>query len=263
MSGVEGGKGPCYQWKEKGQCSKGDQCSFRHVSNDHAQKQEPKADENPAMFHGRADQHKSHLSQLAERSLERVLDAYPADDSGFWTPPDFWDAEDLASEIGEHPCVWTDGSGEDYPTGGFEVAGAGVYLPAPELAKEGAIWGTVEENGDGQVSFWCAILAVQAFWPGHSGIDYTSWRCRPSGLVILELIISMFLGPLVDCWTMAPCLCLYLWLRMVILSPFSGVPGPRCGQGHHGEEGMLLMLMLSWAGSGCRPRPRWRSLLSP
>ena len=38
MSGVEGGKGTCYRWKEKGQCSKGDQCSFRHESNDRAQK---------------------------------------------------------------------------------------------------------------------------------------------------------------------------------------------------------------------------------
>ena len=28
--GVEGGKGFCYQWKEKDQCSNGDQCSFRH-----------------------------------------------------------------------------------------------------------------------------------------------------------------------------------------------------------------------------------------
>ena len=38
MSGVEGGKGTCYQWKEKGQCSKGDRCSFRHESNDRVQK---------------------------------------------------------------------------------------------------------------------------------------------------------------------------------------------------------------------------------
>ena len=38
MSGVEGGKGICYQWKEKGQCSQGDQCSFQHESNDRAQK---------------------------------------------------------------------------------------------------------------------------------------------------------------------------------------------------------------------------------
>ena len=37
LSGVERGKGICYQWKEKGQCAKGDQCSFRHESNDRAQ----------------------------------------------------------------------------------------------------------------------------------------------------------------------------------------------------------------------------------
>ena len=30
----EGGKGICYKWKEKGPCSKGDKCSFRHESND-------------------------------------------------------------------------------------------------------------------------------------------------------------------------------------------------------------------------------------
>ena len=38
MSGVEGGKGICYQWREKGQCSKGDQCRFWHGSNDRTQK---------------------------------------------------------------------------------------------------------------------------------------------------------------------------------------------------------------------------------
>ena len=27
---IERGKGICYQWKEKGQCSQGDRCSFRH-----------------------------------------------------------------------------------------------------------------------------------------------------------------------------------------------------------------------------------------
>ena len=43
LSGVERGKGICYQWKEKGQCSKGDQCSFRHESNDHTPKPTPKA----------------------------------------------------------------------------------------------------------------------------------------------------------------------------------------------------------------------------
>ena len=36
LSGVEGGRGICYQWKEKGQCSKGDRCNFRHEGNDRA-----------------------------------------------------------------------------------------------------------------------------------------------------------------------------------------------------------------------------------
>ena len=38
--GVEGGKGTCYQWKEKGQCSQGDRCSFRHETQDLALKPE-------------------------------------------------------------------------------------------------------------------------------------------------------------------------------------------------------------------------------
>ena len=51
-----------------------------------------------------------------------------------WTPPDYWDADDIALEMPEHPNVWTDGS-RGRPSlllRGFEVAGAGVYLPASE-----------------------------------------------------------------------------------------------------------------------------------
>ena len=139
---------------------------------------------------GERDPWAASRGQLAERSLEQVLGAYPVDESGFWTPPDLWDADDLAAEIEEHPCVWTDGSREAYPTGGFEVVGAGVYLPAPELAMQGAVWGEVEEYGDVRLArcrpfkpvrgplqtvqraeFWGAFLAQQAFWPGHLGID--------------------------------------------------------------------------------------------
>ena len=56
MSGVEGGKSICYQWKEKGQCSKGDQCSFGHESNGRAQKPEHKAatPSEPSMSRGRS-----------------------------------------------------------------------------------------------------------------------------------------------------------------------------------------------------------------
>ena len=40
LIGVEGGEGICYQWKEKGQCSQGDRCSFSHETQARAQKPE-------------------------------------------------------------------------------------------------------------------------------------------------------------------------------------------------------------------------------
>ena len=109
---------------------------------------------------GERDPWPASLGQLAVRSLEQQLVAYPADGAGLGVPPDFWDAEDLAIEIGEHPCVWTDGSREDYATGGFEVAGAGVYLLAPELALEGTVWSTVEEYGDARLDRCRAFMPV-------------------------------------------------------------------------------------------------------
>ena len=36
LSGIDRGKGVCYQWKAKGQCSRGDQCSFRHDGDERA-----------------------------------------------------------------------------------------------------------------------------------------------------------------------------------------------------------------------------------
>ena len=56
LIGVEGGIGIYYQWKEKGQCSKGDECSFWHESNDCAQKPEPNAVtlSEPSMSRGRS-----------------------------------------------------------------------------------------------------------------------------------------------------------------------------------------------------------------
>ena len=34
--GVERGQGECYQWRAKGQCSRGDKCSFWHDGNERA-----------------------------------------------------------------------------------------------------------------------------------------------------------------------------------------------------------------------------------
>ena len=75
------------------------------------------------------------FGDLASAQLERCFGAYPVDFAGSWTPPEYWDADDIALEMSEHPSIGTDGSREDFSSvGGFEVAGAGVYLLASELA---------------------------------------------------------------------------------------------------------------------------------
>ena len=132
------------------------------------------------------------FSELASFHLEGCLGSYPVDDAAAWTPPDYWDADDIALEMSEHPNIWTDGSREDFSSiGGFEVAGAGGYLLAAELAFDNLVWSTVEEYGNAQlercraflpVPGFCklcnvlnsgvlAIVALQAYWPCHLGID--------------------------------------------------------------------------------------------
>ena len=131
------------------------------------------------------------FGELASFHLERCLGTYPVDFDAAWSPPDYWDADDIALEMPDHPNIWTDGGREDFSSiGGFEVAGAGVYLPASELAFDNFVWGTVEEYGNAQLercraflpvpgvlqtvqraAFWGAIVALQAYWPCHLCID--------------------------------------------------------------------------------------------
>ena len=142
---------------------------------------------------------------MASFHLERCLGAHLVDIGDCWTPPEYWDADDIALEMSEHPDIWTDGSREDFSSvGGFEIAVAGVYLSASELAFEGSVWGTVEEYGDARLErcriflpvpgvmqtvqraeFWGAILAMQAYWPCHLGID--------------NLNVARSIGRLLDC----------------------------------------------------------------
>ena len=97
------------------------------------------------------------------------------------------DADDLAMEMTDVPNIWTDGSREDYPVGGFEVAGAGVCLPAPELAMDGAAGGVAEGCCHGRVERCRAFMSepgpmqtVQRaeFWGvivAHSFIGLATW----------------------------------------------------------------------------------------
>ena len=99
------------------------------------------------------------FGELASFHLERCLGAYPVDFAAAWTPPDYWDADDIALEVPEHPNIWTDGSREDFSSiGGFEVAGAGVYLPDDEVAVDHSVWGTVEEYGNARLERCRAFL---------------------------------------------------------------------------------------------------------
>ena len=113
--------------------------------------------------------------------LERCLGAYPVDFAS-WSPPEYWDADDIALEMSDHLIIWTDGDREGFTSvGGFEVAGAGVYLLASEVAFDSSVWGTAEECGDARLErcraflpvpgvmqtvqraeFWGAIVALQA-----------------------------------------------------------------------------------------------------
>ena len=73
LFGGERGKGFCYQWKEKGQCSKGDQCSFRHESDDRVPKPTPKPapPSEPSMTRGRSASRKR--SVRGRSQTDRIL----------------------------------------------------------------------------------------------------------------------------------------------------------------------------------------------
>ena len=110
----------------------------------------------------------------------RCLGACRVDFAAAWTPPDHWDADDIALGVPEHPNISTNGRKKDFSSvRGFEVAGAGVHLPAAEVAFDHSVWGTVEEHGDARLErcflpvpgvlktvqcadFWGAIVALQA-----------------------------------------------------------------------------------------------------
>ena len=129
---------------------------------------------------------------------------------GSWTSPEYWDADD-ALEMSDLPNIWADGSSEDSSSsGGFDVAGAGVYLPASEVAFTSSISGTAE-GYDARLErcraflpvpgvmqtvqraeFWGAIVAMQAYWPCHSGIDNLNFaRTLQAGCWIVTAWLSL------------------------------------------------------------------------
>ena len=127
----------------------------------------------------------------------------------------FWDAEDVATEIGDH-LVCVDG----WQLGALSHCGCcGCWcwcvLSCPEFAMQGAIWEEAEEHGDAgpercrafmpvpgprqtvqRAEFRGTIMALQAYCPGHLGVAN------------LDVWSSLLLG----CLTMVACPGPYHWL---------------------------------------------------
>ena len=93
----------------------------------------------------------------------------------------FWDADDIALEMVDSPNIWTDGSRE------------GKCTLLMGLRLQVRVWSVSEEYGDGRVDgcrhsvsvlgplqsvpraeFWGAIMALQAYYLCHLGIDSLS-----------------------------------------------------------------------------------------
>ena len=97
LSGVQGGKGICYQGKEKGQCFQGDCCSFRHETQDRAQKPEHTAatPSEPTVSRGRSVSRKrsirgkcNHGSILRQPCRYFVKGTCTRTSCEYWHPPE-------------------------------------------------------------------------------------------------------------------------------------------------------------------------------
>ena len=88
--------------------------------------------------------------------------------------------------------------------GGFEVAGAGVYLPASEIAFDNSVWDTVEEYGNMlnlsvAVLFYLFLGSCKLCNVLNSGVPLL--LCKLTGLVIWVLInlnVVRSIGRLLD-----------------------------------------------------------------
>ena len=151
------------------------------------------------------------FGQLADLALGSSLGAYPAGDAHLWVAPAFWDADDLALEMVYRSFLWTDGCREMYPVGGFEVAGSGVYFPAPEAFLLGWVRGVFEEYGDERVDRCRAFMSVPGPFQSVQRAGALLWLFRIIILFTLALIILMLLVLLVGCLIMGPYPSLFLW----------------------------------------------------
>ena len=77
--------------------------------------------------------------------------------------------------------------------GDFEVAGAGVYLPASELAFDALIWGTTKEYGDARLGRCRAFLPVP-------GVMQTVQRAEFWGAILAVILLVIFCLKRITCF---------------------------------------------------------------
>ena len=95
----------------------------------------------------------SSFADLAFGELEQCLGAYPVDFSGSWTPPEYWDADDMSLEMPEHPKLQ-------------KSMVMLVWSVAVLSCRFLGVMQTVQ-----RAEFSGAVVAMQAYWPCHLGID--------------------------------------------------------------------------------------------
>ena len=132
------------------------------------------------VWKGRRSPWSDSLGQLASRSWATALGDCPVDVARLWSLPEGWDAEDLAVEIDDHPCVWTDGMLRWWVL--VCICLRRIWLCTVPLG----VWRRSMEMRFGRcrvfmpvagplqsvqrADFGGTILALQAFSPGHLGV---------------------------------------------------------------------------------------------
>ena len=143
--GVEGGEGICYQWKEKGQCSQGDLCSFRHDIQDRAQKPEHTAatPSEPALSRGTSvskkksirgkSNHGSILRQPCRYYLKGTCTRKPCE---YWHPPECQFYKTKTGCKSGDTCLLPHYKVDEQPN---KRPKKGYFLPKKESEDKGAV----------------------------------------------------------------------------------------------------------------------------
>ena len=154
------------------------------------------------------------FGELASFHLERCLGAYPVDFAAAWTPPDYWDADDIALEIPENPNIWTDGSREDFSSIGVSkllaLAFTFLLLRLLLIIRFGERLKSMAMLGSSvAVLFYLSLGFCKLCNLLNSGVLLL--LCRLTGLVIWVLTTLMSFVALVVCLMLIAWLSLFLW----------------------------------------------------